>query len=48
VSTAIPSLQEMKGVPPDQLPSTLLEKLARWDMVDLLDVIPRNMGVLLR
>ena len=35
----------LEGVPPDQLPAALMEKLARWDLVDLLDVIPRNLGV---
>ncbi|MBN1247392.1 MAG: epoxyqueuosine reductase [Anaerolineae bacterium] len=38
----------LKGVPPDELPDALMEKLARWDLVDLLDIIPRNMGVFLR
>jgi epoxyqueuosine reductase len=35
-------------VPPDQLPAALMEKLVHWDLVDLLDVFPRNLGVLLR
>jgi len=37
----------LEGVPTDQLPAALLEKLARWDLVDLLDVFPRNLGVFL-
>jgi epoxyqueuosine reductase len=38
----------LEGVPPSQLPDALMEKLARWDLVDLLDVLPRNLGVFLR
>jgi epoxyqueuosine reductase len=38
----------LEGVSPDQLPDALMEKLARWDLVDLLDILPRNMGVFLR
>ncbi|MBE9506928.1 MAG: epoxyqueuosine reductase [Chloroflexi bacterium] len=38
----------LEGVPPDQLPDALMEKLARWDLVDLLDIMPRNLGVFLR
>jgi epoxyqueuosine reductase len=36
------------GVPPGQLPAALLDKLTRWDLVDLLDILPRNLGVFLR
>jgi epoxyqueuosine reductase len=35
-------------VPSDQLPAALMEKLARWDLVDLLDILPRNLGAFLR
>jgi epoxyqueuosine reductase len=38
----------LEGLSPGQLPETLMEKLARWDLVDLLDVLPRNLGVFLR
>jgi epoxyqueuosine reductase len=38
----------LEGVTPDRLPAPLAEKLRRWDLVDLLDVIPRNLGVFLR
>ena len=38
----------LEGVPPSQLPDALMEKLARWDLVDLLDILPRNLGVFLR
>ncbi len=38
----------LKRILPDQLPAALMEKLARWDLVDLLDVLPRNLSVFLR
>jgi hypothetical protein len=37
----------LDGVPLDELPSTTARKLERWDLVDLLDVLPRNLAVLL-
>ncbi|MBN1810473.1 MAG: epoxyqueuosine reductase [Anaerolineae bacterium] len=37
----------LEKVPPDQLPDALMEKLTHWDLVDLLDILPRNLGVLL-
>jgi epoxyqueuosine reductase len=38
----------LEGVPSDQLPDALTEKLAQWDLVDLLDILPRNLGAFLR
>jgi len=38
----------LEGIALDKLPAALVEKLARWDLVDLLDILPRNLGVLLR
>jgi epoxyqueuosine reductase len=38
----------LEGVSPSQLPDALMEKLARWDLVDLFDILPRNLGVFLR
>jgi epoxyqueuosine reductase len=38
----------LEGVPSDQLPDPLTKKLAQWDLVDLLDIMPRNLGVFLR
>jgi epoxyqueuosine reductase len=38
----------LEGVAPDQLPAALVEKLQRWDLMDLLDLLPRNLGALLR
>ena len=35
------------GVPLDQLPAATVAKPQRWDLVDLLDVLPRNLKVLL-
>jgi epoxyqueuosine reductase len=35
----------VEGVLLDQLPVPTVEKLERWDLVDLLDVIPRNLKV---
>jgi epoxyqueuosine reductase len=37
----------LDGVSLEQLPSVLVEKLARSDLVDLLDVLPRNLHALL-
>lgn len=37
-----------KGVPFADLPEALAEKLERWDLLDLLESIPRNLDVLLR
>jgi epoxyqueuosine reductase len=36
-----------EGVPPDQLPAPAAEKLTQSDLVDLLDVLPRNLSALL-
>jgi len=36
----------LRGVPPNQLPPGLADKLAQWDLIDLLDVLPRNLTVL--
>jgi epoxyqueuosine reductase len=38
----------LEGVTPDRLPAPLAEKLRRWDLLDLLDILPRNLGVFLR
>jgi len=37
----------LDGVSLDRLPAATAEKLQRWDLVDLLDVLPRNLRVLL-
>jgi epoxyqueuosine reductase len=37
----------LAGTPLDQLPQRTVSKLARVDLVELLDVLPRNLGVLL-
>jgi len=37
----------LEGVPLDQLPTATVEKLKQFDMIDLLDVLPRNLGVFL-
>jgi len=37
----------LRGVTPDQLPAATMEKLERLDMVDYLEVLPRNLGVFL-
>lgn len=37
----------LKGVPFADLPEALAEKLERWDLLDLLESIPRNLDVLL-
>jgi epoxyqueuosine reductase len=37
----------LAGVPLAGLPAALAGKLARWDLLDLLDVLPRNLGALL-
>ena len=34
----------LDGVSLGQLPAATVEKLQRWDLVDLLDVLPRNLG----
>jgi epoxyqueuosine reductase len=38
----------LEGVTPDRLPAPLVEKLRQWDLLDLVDILPRNLGVLLR
>jgi hypothetical protein len=35
------------GVPLAELPVELAEKLERWDLLELLDVLPRNLSALL-
>lgn len=35
------------GTPQAELPGTLVEKLERWDLLDWLDVLPRNLRALL-
>lgn len=37
----------LEGVPLDRLPTPMVEKLEQWDLVDLLDVLPRNLRILL-
>lgn len=37
----------LAGTPRDQMPATMLKKLEEWDLLDLLDVIPRNLKALL-
>ena len=37
----------LDGVSLDRLPATTAEKLQHWDLVDLVDVLPRNLKVLL-
>jgi epoxyqueuosine reductase len=37
----------MEGAPLDQLPAAMVQKLKQWDLVDLLDILPRNLKVLL-
>jgi epoxyqueuosine reductase len=37
----------MQGLPPDQLPPALTEKLEQFDIRSLLEVLPRNLAVLL-
>jgi epoxyqueuosine reductase len=37
----------VEGIPLDQLPAATVEKLGQSDLVDLLDVLPRNLRVLL-
>jgi epoxyqueuosine reductase len=37
----------LDGVSLDRLPAAMAERLQRWDLVDLLDVLPRNLQVLL-
>jgi epoxyqueuosine reductase len=36
----------LDGVPVDQLPAGLVRKLGKWDLNDLLDILPRNLAVL--
>lgn len=38
----------LKGIPLDQLPASTLEKLRKHDMIDLVDIFPRNLGVFLK
>lgn len=38
----------LEGTRLDQLPAATVEKLERWDLVDLVDVLPRNLRVFLR
>ena len=35
------------GIPLAELPGVLVEKLERWDLLDLLDILPRNLRALL-
>lgn len=35
------------GIPLAELPGALVQKLERWDLLDLLDILPRNLKVLL-
>jgi epoxyqueuosine reductase len=37
----------LEGLPLDQFPVGVVEKLEQWDLVELLDILPRNMRVLL-
>jgi epoxyqueuosine reductase len=37
----------LTGVPAAELPAALAEKLGRWDLLELLDLLPRNLAVLL-
>jgi len=39
--------QMADGVPIEDMPSDLREKLARWDLVDIYEYIPRNLAALL-
>jgi epoxyqueuosine reductase len=36
----------MAGTPPDQLPAALAHKLREGDLLDMLDILPRNMKAL--
>lgn len=36
-----------EGVPLYQLPTATVKKLKQFDMIDLLNVLPRNLGVFL-
>ncbi|MDY6877098.1 MAG: 4Fe-4S double cluster binding domain-containing protein [Chloroflexota bacterium] len=38
----------LEGVPLNQLPAATVKKLERWDMVDLVDILPRNLRVLFK
>jgi epoxyqueuosine reductase len=35
----------LEGAPLAELPTSLVEKLRRWDLLQLQDVLPRNLGV---
>jgi epoxyqueuosine reductase len=37
----------LKGGPQAELPAVLVEKLERWDLLDYLDIMPRNLNALL-
>jgi epoxyqueuosine reductase len=37
----------LAGVPPAGLPASLAEKLERWDLLELYDLLPRNLNALL-
>jgi epoxyqueuosine reductase len=37
----------MEGTALDQLPAAMVEKLRQWDLIDLLDILPRNLRALL-
>lgn len=37
----------LEGVPPDRLPAELAGKLQRWDLLEMLDTLPRNLKPLL-
>ncbi|MFX1598831.1 MAG: 4Fe-4S double cluster binding domain-containing protein [Promethearchaeota archaeon] len=38
----------LKGVPPDQLPDSLLQKLRKHSLIDYIDIMPRNLSVFLK
>jgi epoxyqueuosine reductase len=38
----------LEGVPLEQLPAAVVSKLEQWDLIDLLDILPRNMKVLIQ
>jgi epoxyqueuosine reductase len=37
----------LDGTPRDKLPAPMVKKLEDWDLMDILDIIPRNLSVLL-
>jgi epoxyqueuosine reductase len=37
----------LEGVPLTELPTVLVEKLERWDLLELIDILPRNLNALL-